>query len=259
MVVEKNNLTSFGDMVAQVNVEDVGKQVKVNELTYMDSEHSDSDCQFLLDRPDQNTNQGATKKKRGRKPNPSGEPRLNHVEAERQRREKLNQRFYALRAVVPNVSKMDKASLLGDAISYINELKSKLQNVELDKEDMRGQIDSLKKELGSKESGSRYSGAPTQEHELKTSSHPGILAADMDIDVKMMGWDVNIRVQCSKKNHPAAKLMMALRELDLDLLHASMSVMNDLLIQQAVVKMEGQFFTQDQLRAALISKLSENR
>ncbi|CAN1331289.1 Transcription factor MYC2, partial [Linum perenne] len=55
---------------------------------------------------------------------------LNHVEAERQRRGKLNQRFHALRAVVPNVSKMDKSSILGDAISYIKELRSKLQSRE---------------------------------------------------------------------------------------------------------------------------------
>ncbi|XP_019257209.1 PREDICTED: transcription factor ABA-INDUCIBLE bHLH-TYPE-like [Nicotiana attenuata] len=73
-----------------------------------------------------------TPKKRGRKPANGREEPLNHVEAERQRREKLNQRFYALRAVVPNVSKMDKASLLGDAISYINELKLKLQNIKTD-------------------------------------------------------------------------------------------------------------------------------
>jgi transcription factor MYC2 len=49
-------------------------------------------------------------RKRGRKPANDREEPLNHVQAERQRREKLNQRFYALRAVVPNVSKVRKKS-----------------------------------------------------------------------------------------------------------------------------------------------------
>ncbi|KAI3760148.1 hypothetical protein L1987_50539 [Smallanthus sonchifolius] len=73
-------------------------------------------------------------RKRGRKPANGREEPLNHVEAERQRREKLNQRFYALRAVVPNISKMDKASLLGDAISYITDLQSKIRILEAEKE-----------------------------------------------------------------------------------------------------------------------------
>ncbi|KAI9117481.1 hypothetical protein K1719_011647 [Acacia pycnantha] len=55
---------------------------------------------------------------------------LNHMEAERQRRERLNQRFYALCCTVPNVSKMDKASLLSDAVTYINELKAKIEELE---------------------------------------------------------------------------------------------------------------------------------
>ena len=46
-------------------------------------------------------------RKRGRKPANDREEPLNHVQAERQRREKLNKRFYALRAVVPNVSKVN--------------------------------------------------------------------------------------------------------------------------------------------------------
>ncbi|KAJ8899532.1 hypothetical protein K2173_018506 [Erythroxylum novogranatense] len=73
-------------------------------------------------------------RKRGRKPANGREEPLNHVEAERQRREKLNQRFYALRAVVPNISKMDKASLLGDAITYITDLQTKIRLLETERE-----------------------------------------------------------------------------------------------------------------------------
>ncbi|CAK7346450.1 unnamed protein product [Dovyalis caffra] len=72
-------------------------------------------------------------RKRGRKPANGREEPLNHVEAERQRREKLNQRFYALRAVVPNISKMDKASLLGDAITFITDLQKKIRVLETEK------------------------------------------------------------------------------------------------------------------------------
>ncbi|KAL6547994.1 Transcription factor myc2 [Orobanche hederae] len=220
----------------------------------IDSDHSDLEVSVAKEVESSGRVVDPEKKprKRGRKPANGREEPLNHVEAERQRREKLNQRFYALRAVVPNVSKMDKASLLGDAIAYINELKSKLHNVELDKEDLRRQLESHKKELST---------PPPPEHDLTISSRGGNINVDVDmnIDVKIIGRDAMIRIQCSKNNHPAAKLMVALRELDLDVHHASVSVVNDLMIQQATVKMEGRFFSQDQLRIALITKVAEIR
>nr|WKE35195.1 basic helix-loop-helix family protein [Rosa persica] len=55
---------------------------------------------------------------------------ISHSKAERQRRDKLNHLFYALRSVVPNVSKMDKASTLSDAIVYINKLKTVIKELE---------------------------------------------------------------------------------------------------------------------------------
>lgn len=207
-----------------------------------DSDHSDLEASVVKEavvEPEKKP------RKRGRKPANGREEPLNHVEAERQRREKLNQRFYALRAVVPNVSKMDKASLLGDAIAYINELKSKVQNSDSDKEELRSQIESLRKELGNKVP------PPPSNQELKI--------VDMDIDVKVIGWDAMIRIQCSKKNHPAARLMAALKDLDLDVHHASVSVVNDLMIQQATVKMGSRLYAQEQLRIALTSKITESR
>ncbi|XP_061370124.1 transcription factor bHLH25-like [Gastrolobium bilobum] len=53
-----------------------------------------------------------------------------HIIAERKRREKLSQRFIALSALVPGLKKMDKASVLGDAIKYLKQMQEKVSALE---------------------------------------------------------------------------------------------------------------------------------
>ncbi|CAN6304059.1 unnamed protein product [Urochloa humidicola] len=53
-----------------------------------------------------------------------------HIIAERKRREKINQRFIELSTVIPGLKKMDKATILSDATSYVKELQEKVKVLE---------------------------------------------------------------------------------------------------------------------------------
>ncbi|ERN01172.1 hypothetical protein AMTRI_Chr03g52930 [Amborella trichopoda] len=228
-----------------------------------DSDHSDLEASVREVESSRIVDTAAERRprKRGRRPANGREEPLNHVEAERQRREKLNQRFYALRAVVPNVSKMDKASLLGDAIAYINELRGKLQGLESENDELQTQVEALKKKESQLFNGSLKSQALSGDSDLKAHSthssansgkYPGL-----EIEVKILGWEAMIRIQSNKQNHPAARFMVALKDLDLEVHYASVSVVKDLMIQQATVKMTSRIYTQDQLSAALYSKVAD--
>ncbi|KAI4369826.1 hypothetical protein MLD38_018229 [Melastoma candidum] len=166
-------------------------------------------------------------RKRGRKPaNGRNEP-LNHVEAERQRREKLNQRFYALRAVVPNISKMDKASLLGDAIAYINELQAKLRVMEAER-DRPG----------------TSSGAVA---ERKSENANQV----RKIDIQSAGDEMIVKVTCPLDSHPALRVIQAFEEAQITVLDSKMTTANNTVFHTFVIKTQGsEQMTKEKLTAA---------
>ncbi|XP_059457090.1 transcription factor MYC2 [Corylus avellana] len=243
---------SFADIgiIAGVQEEDNSQEEKKKkkdcfkgaQSSYVDSEHSDSDCPLIAVNIEKRT-----PKKRGRKPGLGRDTPLNHVEAERQRREKLNHRFYALRAVVPNVSRMDKASLLSDAVSYINELKTK--------------IDELESQLQRESKKVKLEMADTMDNQSTTTSvdqaRPSSGGLALEVEIKIVGLDAMIRVQSENVNYPSARLMGALRDLELQIHHASMSCVNELMLQDVVVRVPEGLRTEEALKTALLRRLEQ--
>ncbi|KAK7345802.1 hypothetical protein VNO77_16413 [Canavalia gladiata] len=163
-------------------------------------------------------------RKRGRKPANGREEPLNHVEAERQRREKLNQRFYALRAVVPNISKMDKASLLGDAITFITDLQMKIKVLETEKNMINNKDQKL--------------------------SLP-------DIDFQAREDDAVLTVRCPLDIHPVSDVVKTFREHQIVAQESSVSTTEDKVVHTFSIRTQGGEAAAIQLKEKLEASLSK--
>ncbi|XP_022734833.1 transcription factor bHLH13-like isoform X2 [Durio zibethinus] len=195
----------------------------------VESEHSDVEASCKEEKP--SAADERRPRKRGRKPANGREEPLNHVEAERQRREKLNQRFCALRAVVPNISKMDKASLLGDAIAYINELQAKLKVMESESE-----------KFGS-----------TSRDSAGLDPNPNVENHNRapDIDVQAAHDEVVVRLSCPLDTHPASRLIQTFKEAQIDVVESKLVTADDTVFHTFVIKSQGsEQLTREKLVAA---------
>ncbi|KAI3867697.1 hypothetical protein MKX03_012570 [Papaver bracteatum] len=122
-----------------------------------------------------------------------------HVMAERKRRQKLNQRFIALSALVPGLKKMDKASVLGDAIKYLKQLHEKAKALE--------EQTSNKTNLSS-----------SNENSVVGSTYDEPLP---EIEARVSQSNVLIRIHCENHNGVFAKILSQIEKLHLSIISSN--------------------------------------
>ncbi|XP_026390428.1 transcription factor NAI1-like [Papaver somniferum] len=139
-----------------------------------------------------------------------------HVMAERKRRQKLNQRFIALSAVVPGLKKMDKASVLGDAIKYLKQLQEKAKTLEeqTTKKTVESVIFLKKTQIYADDKNSSSS----NENSVAGSTYDEPLP---EIEARVSHNNVLIRIHCEKHNGVFAKVLSQIEKLHLSVINSN--------------------------------------
>ncbi|XP_058228600.1 transcription factor bHLH10-like [Rhododendron vialii] len=151
----------------------------------------------------------------GRKSNGKGSNR--QLNTEKQRRGQLSDKYEVLRNLVPNPTKADRASVVGDAIGYIKELLRTVNELKMLVERKRCSIERIKRHK-------TESDGPDHQDQ---SSYNGLRSSwlqrkfkDSEIDVRIVDDEVTIKfAHPQKKINCLLPVSKALDELQLDIQH----------------------------------------
>ncbi|XP_047340648.1 transcription factor ICE1-like [Impatiens glandulifera] len=192
--------------------------------------------------------------------------------AERRRRKKLNDRLYMLRSVVPKISKMDRASILGDAIEYLKELLQKINQ-------LHNELETTNTNTTTTTPPGSSSSSMAPNNNMMTSFYPltpttpslsnrikdELCPASMNInspnsqprkiEVRAReGRAVNIHMFCARKPGLLLSTMRAMDEMGLDVQQAVISCFNGFAMDifRAEQCREGQDLSPEQIKAILL-------
>ncbi|XP_028804153.1 basic helix-loop-helix protein A [Neltuma alba] len=177
---------------------------------------------------------------------PQDELSANHVLAERRRREKLNERFIILRSLVPFVTKMDKASILGDTIEYVKQLRKKIQDLETRNRQMEAEQQSREQQrsltrVGSDKRKMRIvegSGGMRKPKSVEASPPPSPSGVVTSVQVSIIESDALLELECENREGLLLDVMQMLREMRIEVTTVQSSLNNGVFVAELRAKVK---------------------
>ncbi|KAK1440650.1 hypothetical protein QVD17_06479 [Tagetes erecta] len=141
-----------------------------------------------------------------------------HVLAERKRREKLAQRFISLSSLLPDLKKMDKATVLEDAANYIQELQNRVKELEgASGTKKKNKQESIITSKRSRLSSSDDNGSSSNEANFEESSGP----CDPEIEVRSSGCSLLVEIYSRTNNISLVRVLSEMQKLGLSVISCS--------------------------------------
>lgn len=147
---------------------------------------------------------------------------------EKRRRQKLNERLYSLRALVPTISKMDKASIVGDAVNYVRDLQKQVEEVEMDIAILEASKDAV------------ANGLIEHAHHIMSCYGEKVVLQEhqiLELDVTPMEEQTyHIRIHCKRSPGVLVQLTQALEALEFEIVNANFTSVNDHILNTLVIE-----------------------